>query len=495
MLQSQHAASRKLSAFAFKGAPSAEEKQAEAAQILAARPDALLRTLRVKAPGANTLFPEGCDVAEGGEARRRQVIQPGASNAADGAADCGAQCRAAQGCNAWMWCDDPGGCRSEGDMAMPRNGCQLEEQRPAFAIPPPMSRPISKFVAGWQSVVGSKRAVPADQQIALLAPFTNGSCSLPYGEASLQQAFISKCDWAMLHSHELHAYPVRHLQEVSGTWYRLLILKQALETIPDARVGWLLMADQDVVVDDMTFEVPLSQYEGQDLVLYGSLKLVAADTYQNLLSVGYKDRQQGLDTGVLLMRNSEWSLGFVKEALSYLEDPLKQAEMRLKLKTWEPLLWEQNAVALLLQSPENQKHTAFEREYCINCPWAHSIAGKLAFMKRFSECSFCSGHRNSREQIYECALTAGEQFAHSNKMMYALTGCGQSNRKSELVATTGGRLDDSSISAGGQASFDQHGPIASAFIFLQANFITIAFIAVFLLGFLHKRKKRRHSSD
>jgi hypothetical protein len=70
MLQSQHAASRKLSAFAFKGAPSAEEKQAEAAQILAARPDALLRTLRVKAPGANTLFPEGCDVAEGGEARR-----------------------------------------------------------------------------------------------------------------------------------------------------------------------------------------------------------------------------------------------------------------------------------------------------------------------------------------------------------------------------------------------------------------------------------------
>jgi hypothetical protein len=68
---------------------------------------------------------------------------------------------------------------------------------------------------------------------------------------------------------------------------------QALETIPAARVGWLLMADQDVVVDDMTFEVPLSQYEGQDLVLYGSLKLVAADTYQNLLSVGYKDRQQG----------------------------------------------------------------------------------------------------------------------------------------------------------------------------------------------------------
>jgi hypothetical protein len=99
------------------------------------------------------------------------------------------------------------------------------------------------------------------------------------------------------------------------------------------------------------------------------------------------------------------------------------------------------------------------------------------------------------QQIYECALTAGEQFAHSNKMMYALTGCGQSNRKSELVATTGDRLDDSSISAGGQASFDQHGPIASAFIFLQANFITIAFIAVFLLGFLHKRKKRRHSSD
>lgn len=67
------------------------------------------------------------------------------------------------------------------------------------------------------------------------------------------------------------------------------------------------------------------------------------------------------------------------------------------MKTWEPLLYEQNAVAHLLQTPERLAHVDFETEYCINCAWAHGLQGKLPFLKRFSECSFCTGFRNSRE--------------------------------------------------------------------------------------------------
>lgn len=68
---------------------------------------------------------------------------------------------------------------------------------------------------------------------------------------------------------------------------------QALDEIPATRVGWLLVADQDTVVDDMSFAVPLEQYSEQELVLYGSQKLLTEDTYQGLLSVSHKDRQQG----------------------------------------------------------------------------------------------------------------------------------------------------------------------------------------------------------
>lgn len=179
----------------------------------------------------------------------------------------------------------------------------------------------------------------------------------------------------------------------------------------------------------------------------------------------------GLDTGVILIRNSDWSRQFVEEALTYLTDEAKQVcnhyipsidqeaavtscsgrrivgrrlachlpaaahcaqglsapqahetrgggphrgcwvagaaahdcaacvqeTMKATLKTWEPLLYEQNAVALLLQSPANLQRTAFEGGYCINCPWAHGHLSKLPFLKRFSECSFCTGTRNSRE--------------------------------------------------------------------------------------------------
>lgn len=74
----------------------------------------------------------------------------GESNAAKDAGACADQCKAARGCNAWMWCNDEDGCRSEGDVALPRGGCHLETQQPAFPVEPPMSWPISTFVAGWQ---------------------------------------------------------------------------------------------------------------------------------------------------------------------------------------------------------------------------------------------------------------------------------------------------------------------------------------------------------
>ena len=69
---------------------------------------------------------------------------------------------------------------------------------------------------------------------------------------------------------------------------------QALADIPPARAGWVLFADQDVLCDEMGFKMPFTKYEGKDLVLWGSAKLVREDAYQKLLSVSHKDRQQGL---------------------------------------------------------------------------------------------------------------------------------------------------------------------------------------------------------
>ncbi len=61
----------------------------------------------------------------------------------------------------------------------------------------------------------------------MVAPITVDRCPLPYGAVCLKQAFLNKRDWAMLHSHEFHAFPVARDPALPGTWYRLALLKQA----------------------------------------------------------------------------------------------------------------------------------------------------------------------------------------------------------------------------------------------------------------------------
>lgn len=65
-----HLPSRQLLVEEFKGAPSAEEKQADAEKLLAQRPDNLLRNLKVKAQSRTNMFPEGCEVSETGVKQR-----------------------------------------------------------------------------------------------------------------------------------------------------------------------------------------------------------------------------------------------------------------------------------------------------------------------------------------------------------------------------------------------------------------------------------------
>ncbi len=100
--------------------------------------------------------------------------------------------------------------------------------------------------------------------------------------------------------------------------------------------------------------------------------------------------------------------------------------------------------------------------------------------------------------MYECSSELTKQFAHSNRMMYALTGCGQSRGVSDLVGSTdpGPRQGASSTArGGGPPAARMLPPIYAAFDFLRTNLFTIVFLVVFMAGFLHRRKKRRHSSE
>lgn len=74
-----------------------------------------------------------------------------------------------------------------------------------------------------------------------------------------------------------------------------------------------------------------------------------------------------------------------------------QEELKTQLKTWEPLLYEQNGAALLLRDEAWHTRTVFEKEFCLACDWVHGTQGRTPFIKHFSECDFCHGVRNTRE--------------------------------------------------------------------------------------------------
>ena len=50
---------------------------------------------------------------------------------------------------------------------------------------------------------------------------------------------------------------------------RLRVPKQALNSVPRSRAEWVLWLDMDMVLEDVTFALPLASYAGKDLVMWG----------------------------------------------------------------------------------------------------------------------------------------------------------------------------------------------------------------------------------
>ena len=71
-----------------------------------------------------------------------------------------------------------------------------------------------------------------------------------------------------------------------GFWCELMLLRirtvpdqclvraQALNEIPRERAEWILWLDMDLLINNMTFTLPLDKYEGKDLIMHGQAELI-----------------------------------------------------------------------------------------------------------------------------------------------------------------------------------------------------------------------------
>ncbi|PWZ44890.1 putative glycosyltransferase 3 [Zea mays] len=132
-------------------------------------------------------------------------------------------------------------------------------------------------------------------RVLLVTGSPPGPCDNPAGDHYLLKATKNKIDYCRLHGIDV-VHNMAHLDpELTGYWSKLPLVRRLMLAHPE--VEWIWWVDSDAIFTDMAFELPLSRYDGRNLVIHG---------YPDLL---FEKRSWiSLNAGIFLLRNCQWSL-------------------------------------------------------------------------------------------------------------------------------------------------------------------------------------------
>ncbi|GBG77034.1 hypothetical protein CBR_g23360 [Chara braunii] len=143
----------------------------------------------------------------------------------------------------------------------------------------------------------------------LLVSASQPRCSTPRGDNHIVKSLKNKADYARKHgfatwfSMEGFVDPPYHPPYHHRLRNKVMLLRHLLRT-HSKHYDWLFWIDSDAIITDMSFRVPWDDYvlHGYSVVLWGSPSgLDSAPSYQPSLS-----------TGVLLLRNDQYSREFLE---------------------------------------------------------------------------------------------------------------------------------------------------------------------------------------
>ena len=70
-------------------------------------------------------------------------------------------------------------------------------------------------------------------------------------------------------THDAVTSSARYFKDIS------VCASQALNTIPRKRAEWFIWLDMDMVLENVTFDLPLETYEGRDIIMWGQPEWIA----------------------------------------------------------------------------------------------------------------------------------------------------------------------------------------------------------------------------
>ena len=112
--------------------------------------------------------------------------------------------------------------------------------------------------------------------------------------------FKNKVDYCRIHGYTIFYNILLLHPKMVHYWNKYPMIKAAMMAHPE--VEWIWWIDSDAMFTDMDFKIPLDRYKDYNLVVHGWHELI------------YEEKQSmGLNAGVFLIRNCQWSLDIIDE--------------------------------------------------------------------------------------------------------------------------------------------------------------------------------------
>ncbi|WVZ51349.1 hypothetical protein U9M48_002502 [Paspalum notatum var. saurae] len=162
---------------------------------------------------------------------------------------------------------------------------------------------VGSRLAGWDAKraewLRSRRRRNARERVVMVSGQQPEPCPGDAGDHLMLRFLKNKLDYCRLHGIQLLYNRDTLHPAMTSYWAKIPIVRAAMLAHPEAE--WVWWVDSDAVFTDMDLSLPLPEYHGRNLVVYGWPKQMEKKSWL------------GINAGVFLIRNCQWSLDFMDE--------------------------------------------------------------------------------------------------------------------------------------------------------------------------------------
>ena len=237
-----------------------------------------------------------------------------------------------------------------------------------------------------------KKLFNQKQTVMIVFSIDPRRCKTQNGENIFKQSYLNKLQYAQLMNYDV-IYNRRFINEdlnITGRYTKIALLRELmineskLEMFSQRRHEWFFWIDSDALVNEMSFKLPFRRYKHAHLVAWGNEESIFKTP----------DNFNGINSGVLLIRNSKWSLHFLDELMKFApnDGEIRIDEMRNVIKNFNPIIRDQNAfVYVINRNPKYMERIFFEHAFYLNGHFSHyfEIPNYNPFIIHFASCDFC----------------------------------------------------------------------------------------------------------